>query len=166
MEIGLRMLGILNHVAASGGTIAAGCGAFRHVFVIGVFPASGAAFVARFGAGIAKNGRQHALPGRQLGRGATDLTTIDAKIHRLGVILVALYDKPGTMVVAGIAFLQAIRASLGAAVENFGMFGVGLVGRRTASGQERKTSRSRPQDSQYLSTVHIEAPLLEEMNCL
>jgi hypothetical protein len=165
MEIGLKKLDVLNHVAAGDGALAAGRGAFRHVIIIRVFSTSGAAFVARLGAGIAQDARQHALPGRQLRRRTADFTTINAKLHRLGVILVPLDDKPGTVLIAGIAFLQAIRASLGAAVKNFGMFGVRLVGRRTASGQERETGRSPAQDSQYFSTVHNEAPMVEEMNC-
>jgi hypothetical protein len=72
------VLDILYHFAAGGGAVAASLGAFRHDFVIGEFFASGVAFVTRLGTGIAKDGREYALTGSQLGCRAADFTTIDA----------------------------------------------------------------------------------------
>jgi hypothetical protein len=148
------LLDILYHVAAGGGAVAAGPGAFRHDFVIGEFFAGGVAFITRLGAGFAKNDRQDALPGSQLGRRATDFATIDAELQRLGVLLVPLDHKPNAMVMAEIAFQKAFGASLGASDEVFRMFGVGLVSRCPASSKSRQTGRPGAQNSQNFSTVH------------
>jgi hypothetical protein len=156
------MLDVLDHVAAGGGAVAAGLGAFRHDFVIGEFFAGGVAFITRLGAGLAKNDRQYALPGSQLGRRATDFATIDAELHRLAVILVPLYHKPSAMVIAEIAFLKAFGASLGASDEVFRMFGMGLIGRRPASGKSRQAGRASAQDSQNFSTIHNGPPCLKK----
>jgi hypothetical protein len=71
-------LDILCHFPAGRGAVAAGLGAFRHVFVIGESFAGGAAFVTRLGTSVAKDGREYALTGSQLGRSAADFTTINA----------------------------------------------------------------------------------------
>src|SRR6516162_1323835 len=152
--IPLQTLDILYHFAAGGGAVAAGLGALRHVFVIGEFLTGGVAFVTRFCTGIAKDGRQDALPSSQLGRRATDFTTINAQLHGLGVILVPIHHKPSAVVIAGIAFLKAFGAGLGALVEVFRMFGVGLVSRCPASSKSRQTGCPGAQNSQDFSTVH------------
>jgi hypothetical protein len=130
-------LDALDHVAAGGGTIAAGRSAFCHMFVVGELSARGGAFVARLGTSLANNHREHALPGRQLGGRTTNFGAIDAKIHCPGVILVPLDDQPGAMVKAGSAFLQALGASLGASLEVLGMFGMGFVGQCPVVGNPR-----------------------------
>jgi hypothetical protein len=66
------------------------------------------------------------------------------------------------MLIAGIAFLEAFGACLGALVEAFGMFGMGLIGRRPASGKCSQARRASSQDYQNFSTIHNGSPCLKK----
>jgi hypothetical protein len=123
------MLQMLDHGAAGFGTVPARFGAIRHVLVVLEFLALLCTIIARFRASVARRGREWALPGGQFGRQRAVFGAIDARVHRLDVLLFSARDESRAVVKTSIARYLTIGASFGALREML-MVRIGLISQR------------------------------------
>jgi hypothetical protein len=108
---------MFQHLAASGGAIAAGFGAALHVLIIGEFLAGSAASITCFGTTFTDHSSHWPAMGNDLGGRGTELGAVCAGAGSNSMVFLAGSDEVGAVPHARLAFAHAVGTGLGALIE-------------------------------------------------
>jgi hypothetical protein len=149
---------VLDHLPARLGAVATGLRAHRHVLVVREFLAGRRAVVVALRAALAGGRRVWTVAGAQGGGQLATLRAIDARVHGLDVVLVALGKKIGAVLETGITMDLAVCAGLCARLEVHVVLVVLVAERVRTLGESSEADSGCGQRTQSFSTLHGNLP--------